>query len=69
MTGAQQAFKAGVREGVRQERERIFKSNLWNILREQGWSEFSMSQLCAELELLKEVEENEDADILTTSNE
>ena len=69
MTGAQQAYRAGVREGVRQERQRIFKSNLWNILREQGWSEFSMSQLCAELELLKEIEEDEGANLSTTSNE
>lgn len=69
MTGAQQAYRAGVREGIRQERKRVFDSNLWNILREQGWSEFSMSQLCAELELLKEVEENEDANIPTPSND
>lgn len=51
------AYKSGVREGIRQERERIFKSRLWEILKEQGWSDFSCSQLCAELQLLNPVEE------------
>jgi hypothetical protein len=56
-TPAQQTYQKGVRDGIRQERERVFKSELWNILRAQGWSEFSLSQLCAELKLLDEVPE------------
>jgi hypothetical protein len=54
-TPTQQVYQQGVLEGIRQERNRIFKSELWNILRAQGWSEFSLSQLCAELKLLDEV--------------
>lgn len=54
-TPTQQVYQNGVRDGIRQERERIMKSELWNILRAQGWSEYSMSALCAELKLLDEV--------------
>ena len=53
------SYEDGIREGIRQERDRLFRSELWNILRQQGWSEFGLSQLCAELKLLKEVTDEE----------